>query len=71
MSNFNYPTMPMYSREQETYCTQMYEWHMQMAQYQEQKRSYHLESAKHFQQFIRGNVAAKNSSVDFPKNGAA
>jgi hypothetical protein len=71
MSTFNYPAMPMYSRDDANYCAQMYDWHTQMAQYQEQKRAYHLESAKHFQQFVRVNVAAKNSPEDQEKNGAA
>lgn len=48
--------MPMYTQDHATYCRQMYDWHMQMVKYQDQKRTYHLERANHYQQFIGGNV---------------
>ncbi|MCQ6559771.1 hypothetical protein [Paenibacillus mendelii] len=49
MTQFINYAMPMYSQDHDTYCRQMYEWHMKMHHYQEQLRSYHLERAKFFQ----------------------
>lgn len=71
MHTFSYPGMPMYTHDQAAYIRQMYEWHTKMAQYYEQKRLFHLERAKHFQQMMgRLNVAAI-AVVEDPKDGVA
>jgi len=67
---FSYPAMPMYSHDHHAYVKQMYDWHMKMHHYHEQKKAHHLERAKHFQQFMRVNVAMI-SETDSPKEGIA
>ncbi|MED0680857.1 hypothetical protein P4S83_08510 [Aneurinibacillus thermoaerophilus] len=64
MNSFHYPAMPMYSHDHATYCRQMYEWHTKMAQYHDQKKAYHMERAKQFQQLRPINTAAKKNPED-------
>ncbi|KIL38688.1 hypothetical protein SD70_24890 [Gordoniibacillus kamchatkensis] len=63
MSNFTYYAMPTYTRDHETYCKQMYDWHMKMHHYREQQRAYHLEQAKHFQKLTgeKAHVSDNNN----------
>lgn len=56
MSQIGFPTMPMYTDDQESYIRQMYEWHSQMIQHHDQQREYHLERAQQLQQFMAGSV---------------
>ncbi|SEC76018.1 hypothetical protein [Paenibacillus sp. GP183] len=52
-----YSQMPMYNRNHEAYFKQMYEWHNQMSQYQEQLRKFHEDRANQF----RGMVNEKET----------
>lgn len=54
MSDFCYPHMPMYASDQMAYMKQMYDWHMKMVHYHEQKRMYHQERVKHFLKMMEG-----------------
>lgn len=69
MHTFSYPAMPMYSHDQAAYIKQMYDWHMKMVQYHEEKKAYHMERAKHFQQMM-GRVTVATITED-PKDGVA
>lgn len=64
MRNFTYYAMPNYSRNHEEYCRQMYEWHLNMQNYREQQKAYHLEQARIFQQFVSTKASvSENDSV--------
>jgi hypothetical protein len=62
-TTFSYSYMPMYVHDQATYMRQMHDWHNQIAQHHEQKRLYHLEMAKHFNQMMGGRVYGELSLV--------
>ena len=51
----------MYTHDQAAYVRQMYDWHMKMAQYHEQLRTFHLERAKQFQKL--SEEKAKTSEI--------
>jgi hypothetical protein len=43
----------MYNKNQEAYFKQMYEWHEQMSQYQEQLKLFHQERAHQFRGMVK------------------
>ncbi|ERI07313.1 MULTISPECIES: hypothetical protein [Paenibacillaceae] len=53
--------MPMYTHDHAAYVRQMYDWHVKMAQYQDQLRAFHLERAKQFQKMAEER--AKTSEI--------
>lgn len=67
MHSFNHLAMPMYTQDQAAYIQQMYEWHMKMVHYHEQKKAYHLERAKHFQKMMGTPVV----QMERPNDGVA
>jgi hypothetical protein len=42
----------MYNRNHEAYFKQMYEWHNQMSQYQEQLKKFHQDRANQFRGMV-------------------
>jgi hypothetical protein len=44
--------MPMYNSNNEVYFKQMYQWHEQMSQYQEQLRKFHHDRANQFRGMV-------------------
>lgn len=67
MNTFSQPAMPMYAQDQATYIRQMYEWHMKMTQYHEQKKDYHMERARHYEKMMGSNVV----NMERPEDGVA
>lgn len=67
MHSFSYSAMPMYIHDQAAYMRQMYEWHMKMVHYHEQKKAFHMERAKYFQKLMGGGIQVSEP----PNDGAA
>jgi hypothetical protein len=67
MDQFTHYAMPIYTPDQATYFRQLYEWHLKMNQYQEQLRTYHLESAMHFQRLAEERAKERLKAISAVK----